>query len=288
VTIGNVFEHLPRVLPDGTIIVEETHTFRVLQYGNNSSSTKHVYLLDKAPIDRVDSVSGIVDGDPYEFTKNSDYQVVDDSGDGDLDSIDFDVGGEQPDDNTEFTVTYVAESVISRYIESHEADLDATDVSIDEVIDSRHVDQASGSELDRIGAIFGELGKRRGRTDAEYQSFIKSIVQSFNGRGTLPGLKFAIAAGVGSNDPDNDIVINEDFSQTGYKIQITNTNTGFITGSINDLAQLADPSGVELLSPPVIISPDKNIDIEKSESTVTQAVGLGGGTLDLDGTKQVQ
>lgn len=281
--IGNVFEHLPNVLPEGEIVVEdEQHEFTVLDYGG-STSTKYVYHLDKAPVVRVDRVEGVVDGSPYVFEENTDYEVVDDTGDGEIDSIDFSIGGEQPDDNSQFFVTYVAESIISRYVDEHESEVDVADLEIDEVIDSHQVDNATGSELDRIGAIFGQLGKRRGRPDDEYRSFLKSVVQSFKGRGTVPGLKFAIAAGVGG-EPD-DIAITEDFDAVGYTITITNVDTSFITSAVNDLAQLADPSGVELLQAPIIVSEIKSIDIEKDESVVTEEIGLGGGTLALDGSQ---
>lgn len=285
-TVGNVFEHLPNILPEGTVrIEEEEHEFTVLKYSNNTESTKYEYLLDKAPVDRVDRIDGTLDGRDHTFVKGTDYQVIDTNGDGELDTIDWDVGGDQPDDNTDFFVTYVAESIVSRYVESHEEELDVTDVSIDDVIDSRQIDNANGAELDRIGSIFGQLGKRRNRADDEYRSFLKSIVQSFKGRGTVPGLRFAIAAGVGSDDPENDIIINEDFTQVGYTITIVNVDTSFITSAVNELAQLADPSGVELLQPPIIITDVKSIDIDKQESTATEEIGLGGGTLDLDGTK---
>jgi hypothetical protein len=283
-TIGNVFEHMPDVLPEDDIVVtEEPHEFTVLEYDTGDSSTKHRYQLDKAPIKNVRTITGTVDGNTYTFQKNIDYLVIDVNQDGQPDTIDFSLGGVNPDDNTEFYVTYVAESIVSRYIASYEDEVSTTDDKIDEVITSRQVDNASGTDLDRIGALFGELGRRRGRPDGEYRTFIKSIVQSFNGRGTIPGLKFAIAAGIGT-DPEN-VVIDEDFEEVGYTITIENTDSGFLTKAINDLAQLADPSGVELLNPPILVSDAKPVDIAKNQSQVTTDVGLGGGTLNLDGSK---
>jgi hypothetical protein len=283
-TIGNVFENMPDVLPEGEIVVkDEVHEFTVLEYDTGDSSTKFRYQLNKAPIENVRTITGTVDGNTYTFQQNVDYIVIDANQDGEPDTVDFSVGGVNPDDNTEFYVTYVAESVVSRYIASYEDEVSTTNDKIDAVIASREVDNATGDDLDRIGALFGELGRRRGRPDAEYRAFLKSIVQSFKGRGTIPGLKFAIAAGIGT-DPEN-IIINEDFEEVGYTITIENTDSGFLTKAINDLAQLADPSGVELLSPPVLVSDPKPIDIAKNQSQVTTEVGLGGGTLDLDGSK---
>jgi hypothetical protein len=237
-------ENFPEIFPRGTITVEgEPHTFVVQNYEDGTSHTKYVYGIDKAPVDRVETVTGTVRGSPYVFDKGVDYQVVDDDGDGEPDAIDWDVGGEQPDDNTEFEVTYVAESVISRYTDAHDDVLNETDVKVDEVIKSSQINNASGDDLDRIGEIFGDLGRRRGRTDTEYRVFLKSIVQSFKGRGTVPGIRFAVASGL-ALDAD-DIDIDEDFVNVEYQI-ILSEWTSHSGSVIEDLADLADPSGVEL------------------------------------------
>jgi hypothetical protein len=285
---GNTIEQFPRQTPDSDIIVEdEAHEFVVLEYDDSTTSTQYTYVLDKAPVKDVRSVTGQYNGSTVEFTKGTDYQVIDDDADGDVDTIDWDVGGRQPDDNTEFEATYVCEPIISRYLESHDAEVDTTDAFINSAIVSHQVDKASGKNLNRIGALFGELGKRRGRSDPEYRTFLKSIVQSFSGRGTVPGLKFAIAAGVGT-DPEN-VTISEDFTEVGYSIQIEGVDTSFLTGVISDLADLADPSGVELLAPPVVVLPAGEIEFETPGSQVVSSTeGLGSGTLTLDGDSQLQ
>jgi hypothetical protein len=213
--------------------------------------------------------------------EGTDYQVLNDS------TIDFGVGGDDPDPGTEFEVTYVCQPVIERYLGSHDAEVLVTDDRISDAIRSHQVSEASGSDLDRIGSLFGELGKRRGRTDPEYRTFLRSIVQSFKGRGTVPGLKFAIAAGVGT-DPEN-IIIQEDFDEVGYSIRIENVDTSFIFGVIADLAQLADPSGVELLAPPVLVLEPGSIGFQTPGSqVVATSSGLGSGTLTLDGNSTLQ
>lgn len=282
--IGNIFEHFPEIYPDDSITIEdESHDFVVLNYEDGTSSTKYTYMLDKAPVERIREVRGTVDDTTYTFEQGTDYALVDDDNDGEVDSIDFSVGGKQPDDNTAFYTTYVAQPIISRFAEGHSEETTVTSDKIAAAIESHQIDNAEGTELDHLGSLFGELGKRRGRNDDEYRAFIKSIVQSFNGRGTLPGLRFAIAAGIGA-EPDN-ININEDFEKVGYTIRIENTDTSFLSGVINEMADLADPSGVELLSAPVIVLDGETIVTNQTGTTITSSsVGLGGNALSMDGS----
>lgn len=282
-----IIDRLPTVIPRGIIREEdEPHDFVVLKYEDGTSSTKYVYTLDKAPIDRVENVVGTVDGFEYTFVEGTDYEVIDDDGNGELDSIDFSVGGENPDDNTTFRVTYVAESVISRYTDAHDDDLETTITDLEQVIESHQVDNATGRDLDRIGALFGELGRRRDRSDEEYRALLKSIIQSFKGRGTRPGMKFAIATGIGT-DTDN-IEIREDFDQTGYEIIIENVDTDFVSSVVNDMAQLADPSGIDLLSAPIIILDGEDVVVvETGTEVVKEQLGLGADVLTLDGNSTV-
>jgi len=165
---------------------------------------------------------------------------------------------------------------IAKYVAAHQAEVNGYADNITEIIKSRHVDEAETiADLEQIGALFGELGRRRGRDKEEYRAFLKSVVQSFQGRGTNPGMKFAIAAGINA-EPEN-ITINEDFQNLEYTIQIDDVDEGFVSSAINDMATLADPSGVELAEPPVIRLEDSTITISSSGFTVTQsATGLGG------------
>jgi hypothetical protein len=283
--VTSIFDGLSRVIPDQQIRVDEEHTFTVHSYDNGTRHAVTDYVLSKAPITYVRQVEGTVDGRDYVFTKGTDYTVVDDDGDGQIDTIDFSVGGEQPDDNTTFTVYYVAEPIISRYIEPFDSDGDDIEADIAELIESHQVDTASGSDLDEIGRLFGPLGRRRGRTDAEFRVFLRSIVPSFSGRGTLPGMRFAISAAIGT-DP-SDITIVEDFDEVGYEIRIDNVDANFLVGTVNDIAELTDPSGVELLSSPVIVLGDTGVAIAIDEATVVgSSTGLGSQTLTLDGSSQ--
>lgn len=173
------------------------------------------------------------------------------------------------------------DSVFRRYVESHEEALDEVDESIDSAITAHQVNQASGVQLDRIGALFGELGRRRGRTDNEYRQYLRSVVRSFNGRGSVGGLKFAIAAAIGGESEN--VIIREDFENLEYSIEITGVDTSFLTSAINDLAELADPSAVKLAET-ILILDSENIVIDETGTTVTNTQnGLGSQTLTLDG-----
>lgn len=262
----DIFDSLPSLLPEGGITVKnEAHEFTVHNYSGGGSHTVEKYVLDKAPFTRVDEVTGTLDGSTgHTFVEGTDYRVIDSDtfnhlkwnednwNDGDwagtattpgLDTIDWSIGGDNPDDNTDFYVDYVTESIISRYVGSFDDDVDEFDASMDDVIDSHQVDNATGQELDRLGAMFGEIGKRRGRSDQDYRVFIKSIVQSFKGQGTIPGLRFAVAAGLGVDD--SSVSIEEDFTNVEYTVVVDDW-TSHNVSVVEDMAQLADPSGVEM------------------------------------------
>lgn len=173
-------------------------------------------------------------------------------------------------------------SVFARTINSHEAVLRREDSGLDYIRQSRQIDEAAGSDLNNIGSKFGQLGKRRGRSDSEYRTYLKGLVQSFNGRGTVPGLKFAIAAAV-NTDTEN-IVIDEDFTNNEYEVRIEDTSAGFISGVVNEISELADPSGVELASAPIVTLEGDEVRVSATESTVTGSeIGLNGGVLTMDG-----
>lgn len=441
--MSNLKSRFPDLLPMEEIRVgPEAHTYEVIEYDSTPNAVKTEYVPNKAPVLEVEDVSGIVDGEGYSFEQGTDYEVIDTDNDGRLETIDFDVGGESPDDNTEFEITYIARSIIVRYVESYADEFDRLADDIDEAIDSHYLDEATNtgyidnfedeevveyefldggesnatvqsdtvladqwalelnspsantpvtiasnaglprypargdtityyvqltdtddiahfdfmwaqndagnsryyrtsldasadefrvqknagsvkqgtlsigldtylgewmrvefeiepigtieaslydkdgtlvgsasitdteytnggirfaaenpnqssevyfdaadviqrnsSDLDRIGAFFGELGKRRGRSDDEYATFLRSIVQSFSGRGTVDGIKFAVASAL-DLDPDQ-IVIEEDFVTNEYTVDIEVPFPPHELVTLTELADLADPSGVE-------------------------------------------
>lgn len=170
-----------------------------------------------------------------------------------------------------------SDSVIKRYTDAHVDEFSNVETLNEEAVTRKQIDNATGDDLDRIGAIFGALGRRRGRTDSEYRQFLKSIATSFGGRGSVQGLKFAVASGITGADA-SDIVINEDFENNSYDVEITGGGT-YYGPTVQDLAELADPSCVELGTISIAAGGEEII-IGVSASTVTSDSGLGGDSLD--------
>lgn len=235
-------DRFPTVIPFDEIRITETHTFRVVEDDSGNRVVDYVYILDKAPFENVENVTATVNDTTTELEKGVDYAVIDTNDSGNPDAIDFSVGGEQPDDNTDFDVTYVAESVISRYIGEYEGELNTVDIITEDVIDSHQVEEVDLSDLDQIGKLFGELGKRRNRSDKEYKNYLTSIVEAFNGRGSVSGIKFSVAGAVGVQPEDVEVV--EEFERNAYRINITDDTVSPDENVIRELAELADPSGI--------------------------------------------
>lgn len=178
-------------------------------------------------------------------------------------------------------------TIIRRYIDSHGLEYDGLDAATRYVRNSHQVDTASGRDLRRIGSLFGELGRQGTRSKAEYREYLKSLVNSFNARGSVQGLRFAIAAAV-NTDIEN-VTIVEDFEKNEYEIKLNNVGSDFASGVVNDLAELADPSGVKLAGDPIIFTSGENLLITRDTSTVIETTtGLGGDTLTLDGNSSLQ
>lgn len=172
--------------------------------------------------------------------------------------------------------------IIDRYIDAHNAEFTGFDAAISYTKLSRQVQEADGSDLDRIGRLFGPLGSRGARNSSEYRTYLTNLINSFNARGTVAGLKFAIAAAA-NTDPEN-VTLDEDFENNEYEISIEQTESDFIGSSVNQLAALADPSAVELSAPPVVITTGDEVRLTSNESSVIETTeGLGANTLTLDG-----
>jgi len=231
---------LPSVFPqDGITVSDEPHRYRVFQT-SGAPEPQSEYTLDKAPIQRIKKVTGVSNGQEITFSDGVDYELSADN-----ERIVWKTSAsDKPDAGTLFFVTYASESIISRYLAASTLELDTAEEKIDESLTSRFIDQASGNDLDRIGALFGpNIGARDGRGDAQYRFYLKSIVSSFISRGTKNGIKLAIAAAA-SVDID-DVTIVEFFDTNEYEIVVV-PNNAVIGSIIEQVAELADPSGVKL------------------------------------------
>jgi hypothetical protein len=230
---------LPDIVPDEEIVVEEeTHTFRKTEYSDGTVQSQKKYVLDKAPVKSVENVEAKVNGSEKTLVSGQDYVLSDGKT-----TIDFSVGGENPDGNTEFYVTYRCRSIIDRYIESHEEVLEEVDNKKDTSIAANFVEKAEGQQLDEIGKLFGVIGQRSGRNDERYRIYLKSISESFISRGTVENMKEAVSTASGI--PPEDITIQEDFQNNAYRVFLV-PSTVVTTEIIAEISEIADPSGVKL------------------------------------------
>jgi hypothetical protein len=177
-------------------------------------------------------------------------------------------------------------TIFRKYVDAHGLEYDGFDAATRYVKLSRQVENADGDDLERIGALFGQLGARRGRADSEYRSYLSSLVQTFAARGSVSGVRFAIAAALNTSEENVNII--EDFERNEYEIEIEGVQADFLSGVINELAQLSDPSGIELAAPPVIITAGDELLIDRTNASVIDTViGLGADTLTIDGNSTI-
>lgn len=282
----DIIDRLPEPVPSKPITIEdETHTFRKRTSQGGTTVPKTVYTLSKADVIEVRSIRGTVDGREYEFERGTEWETRDITGTGEPDSIAFIDSNVRPDVETDFYVTYVALPIIRRFTDSYSNDVSVTSDTIDETIESKQVDNATGRSLDELAAIYGEAAVRGGLIDERYRPVVKSIVPALSANGTIPGIKQAISVATGVDVED--VVIEEDFEKTGYIVKITQIGARNISSSaLNGIVERADPSGVELLQTPLITFDDAILVSEASvsvSSTDPSGTGkLGSGNIGSD------
>jgi len=134
------------------------------------------------------------------------------------------------------------DSVFRRYVDAFDEEVEEEyEDAIIEIKLSRQIDNAEGDNLDRLGRLFGPIGRRRGREDDEYRTYLRSIVPVFSGRGQKHAIRNAVAAAL-AIDVD-DVTIDEDFENVEYTIVLTDWPDHAGT-TIEDIADIADASGV--------------------------------------------
>jgi len=265
---------LPSIFPqDGIVVSDEPHRYRVFQT-SGAPEPQAEYVLDKAPIQNIKTVTGVSNEKEIIFTEGIDYELSADN-----ERIVWNPSAiNTPDPGTLFFVTYASKSIISRYLTTSALELDTAEQKINESLTSRFIDQASGNDLNRIGALFGpNIGSRDGRNDVQYRFYLKSIVSSFISRGTKNGIKLAIAAAASIDIEDVSII--EFFDTNEYDIVVVPNNS--VIGSIvEQVAELADPSGVRLRRSR--FRPDKDqVVVQDSVSPREIAEALGEDTVNV-------
>jgi hypothetical protein len=149
------------------------------------------------------------------------------------------------------------DSVIKRYLDGYSDESNDFGEELEAIRNSRFVDKAVGGDLDEIGKQYGAIGKRAGRDDESYRAYLKSLVQVFRFRGTVPGIKSAVAAGLDINPGleetpgQDDIEIFEHFNDEPpssdpekfleYSIELYDW-TPHEVGTVTELAELSDAS----------------------------------------------
>lgn len=138
------------------------------------------------------------------------------------------------------------DSVLRRYLDAHDEELEEFETDLNAVSDSNKVDLAFNEDIEHVGAIFGQIGRRRGRNDTNYKNYLQSIVESFSGRGTKPGIKFAIAGGLNTESENIEIIEHFDTLENSLVIKDWNAHRN---ETVVTLFNLAKPSVVQLRYP---------------------------------------
>jgi len=172
------------------------------------------------------------------------------------------------DDSTDF----------GAWLDAHQTEIDGLGTDIKQTKEQIHVAHATGQELDLIGREYGLLGQRRGRDDDTYRSFLMSLIASFKGVGTVPGVKEAISSGLLVET--DDVVLREDFTANKYEVELRDW-TAHQTETVHTLADLGDPLAIERLDPIHYIRPETSFGLDPDETTSTtlQTDGLSSSSL---------
>jgi len=275
---GSILEFLPDYVPKSDIKIDEREEFKV----RDSGTPKTVYKIKQGPVKRLDEVIATVSGTTQRLEIDEEVEIRDTTGDAQYDSIAFIDSDVLPDDGTEFQATYVAEPLLSRYVGSFDEDIKQLGDKIDDSIDGKYLDTAEGRELDRIGAQYGPIGRRLGREDNEYRSFLRSIVETFDATGTKSGIRFVTGA-VLEVDPDL-VEIIEDFDNQEFRVRVEHPDSQVQTTSLNSLIDLSSPTGVGVSGPPTLYL-ERNIGITSKTPTVfdsNPSISFSTDIVDLD------
>ena len=103
--------------------------------------------------------------------------------------------------------------------------------------------------------------------DAAYRAYLMSLIASFQGVGTISGIKKAVSSGLLVDE--DDVVIIEDFQQNKYDVRLLEWSAH--SGStVERLADLADPLAIELVK----VQYDVGVDETRTADDVSVDSGL--------------
>jgi hypothetical protein len=79
------------------------------------------------------------------------------------------------------------DSTVAKLVYSVSSELDKAEDTVTDLIGSHWVDTATGTDIDRIGIMFG-IKRRPQESDEQYRSYLKHSVDQYRGGGTLGGI----------------------------------------------------------------------------------------------------
>jgi hypothetical protein len=146
-------------------------------------------------------------------------------------------------------------------IEAIQDEFDTLQTDTETVEESLSIETATGQSLDLIADEFGPIGRRRGRSDSQFRRFLQGIQPAFDGRGTERDVELAVAAGVTFDPSKVDLV--QDFQKREYQVLLRDSGwVAHSTATTRNLADLADPVGVDRVPPVTLLSDPGDIGVE--------------------------
>jgi len=124
--------------------------------------------------------------------------------------------------------------------------------------------------LDRVGALFGDVGERSGRNDVDYRQYLQSLVEAFRGTGEKKSIRKVVGSAIVLSSIEQDDVlkrgqiddellteetslelataaqnveVEENFEELEYDLRLSDWDVHAVS-SLVDIANVADPSGV--------------------------------------------
>lgn len=273
----SILDNFDSPTPAGQLRAVEENVFEVTET-SSGAIRKTVYSLEKAPIETLEQVDATVNGRSRILTPGDGIETRDIDGDGEPDAVAFTEPDDYPDDNTEFTVTYLAVPVIDRFTGVHTEDLFDYRDRVDTAVSDARLNTSTGRDLDRLGAIYGVLGARQKLGDDAYRAKLRALRQAVAGRGTKPSVRGLVAQTLDVEESEIDII--ENFEEQSYELQLSAQATSTLTDTLDVLLELADPSGVELIGGAALTVDSAAFTYELVEITATETEsGLGSGEL---------
>jgi uncharacterized phage protein gp47/JayE len=131
-------------------LIKEKHDF---------AANRTKYRLDQPSVLDIYRIDGTAKGSPCTFSKDKDYRLSDNK-------VEWLSGGEQPDDNTPFFVSYRLNapqditdvnpgSVIRTIVESIALEMDFIYAQMNQIYNSAFIDSATGKSLDLVVSLLG-------------------------------------------------------------------------------------------------------------------------------------